>query len=842
MSRFDLRPYQQEFLQAVRRDFREHQHLLGVAATGCHARGTPILMSDGSTKNVEDIAVGDQLMGPDSRPRQVLRLIRGSGRLWRIIPTKGEPFVINEDHILTLVRTNDGMEARQHLSGYIKDVCFRDWLGWNKTQKHLYKLFRVPVTFHGTTNQSIDPYFLGILLGDGCLKRQISVTKPDPEILKVCEAQAKLEGGSIRVQSAPGRCPTYFFRHAPKLKQKLIRKGLYGIGSAEKFIPQEYKTGRKNDRLELLAGLLDTDGHYCGKQYDYISKSKRLSNDLAFVARSLGLAAYVSECEKGCQNGFVGTYWRVSISGDLHRIPCRIPRRQASTRKQIKDVLRTGLRAEPIGEGEFFGFTLNDDGRYLLGDFTVTHNSGKTILASELMRGWPGNCLFLADAQELVRQNADKYLSYAGEFAGVEMGDSQAQPGDRVVIATTQSICRRLDKWPRDYFSLIVVDECHRNTIGAMAAQVLLHFESAKVLGVTATPFRSDRRQLGSFYEKISVEIGLPRLIREGWLSRIVIKSVPLPVDLSAVRTRGGDYDEGDLGDAIVPHLRQAARLIAEHAAGRKTVAFLPLIATSKAFVEACREVGIRAVHVEGKEREGLRAYERGEFDLVSNASLLSTGWDHPATDCVFILRPTKSLSLFQQMVGRGTRIAEGKENLLLLDPLFLTDDHTLIKPARLLAHSADEAEELSDALAGGDEVDLLDAEEEVAEERKSRLAERLLRAAKRKARTIDAIEFCLSLSAVEVADYEPELSWEGKPPSDRQLEALARAGFDTDCVTCRGHASKILDLLFTRREHGLATPKQLNWLRRLGHPQPELATFEEAQAFLDEHFSRRAG
>lgn len=465
--------------------------------------------------------------------------------------------------------------------------------------------------------------------------------------------------------------------------------------------------------------------------------------------------------------------------------------------------------------------------------------SGKTILASELMRGWRGNCLFLADAQELVRQNADKYYRYSGELAGVEMADSRAMPGDRVVVATTQSICRRLGKWRRDYFGLIIVDEAHRNTLGAMAAKVMLHFGSAKVLGVTATPYRSDRKQLGSFYEKISVEIGLARLIREGWLSRIVIKSVPLSVDLKQVRTTAGDYNEADLGEAVTPHLEGAAQLLRDHAKGRRIVAFLPLIATSQAFVQACREVGLRAVHVDGNDREGLRAYERGEYDIVSNASLLSTGWDHPATDCVFILRPTKSLSLFQQMVGRGTRIADGKDNLLLLDPLFLTDDHSLIKPSRLIARNEQEAAELSEKLTGGGEMDLLEVEEEVVRDRESRLAENLRHRARRRSRTVDAIEFCLSLHAVEAADYEPELPWESKAPSDRQLEALSKAGFDTDCVSCRGHASKILDLLFTRREHGLATPKQLTWLRKFRHPSPELATFEEAREFLDARFKK---
>jgi hypothetical protein len=243
---------------------------------------------------------------------------------------------------------------------------------------------------------------------------------------------------------------------------------------------------------------------------------------------------------------------------------------------------------------------------------------------------------------------------------------------------------------------------------------------------------------------------------------------------------------------------------------------------------------------VDGNDRDGLRAYERGEYDVVSNASLLTTGWDHPPTDCVFVLRPTKSLSLFQQMVGRGTRIAPSKRNLLLLDPLFLTDDHTLIKPARLIAKSSKEAEELGDKLGIGDEVDLMEAEEETTRARESRLAEEIQLRARRKARTIDAIEFCLSLHAVEVADYEPELSWEAKAPSDRQMEALERAGFDTGAVTCRGHASKILDLLAARRHNGLATPKQLHWLRKTGHPRPDLATFAEAQSWLDGQFNRR--
>ena len=123
---------------------------------------------------------------------------------------------------------------------------------------------------------------------------------------------------------------------------------------------------------------MDTDGHMHLGGYDFISKSKQLANDVVDLARGLGLAAYAKQCRKGCQNGFVGTYHRVGISGDCSVIPCHLPRKKAPKRRQIKNVLRTGFKLRRLGVENFYGFTLSGDGRYLLGDYTVTHNSGKT--------------------------------------------------------------------------------------------------------------------------------------------------------------------------------------------------------------------------------------------------------------------------------------------------------------------------------------------------------------------------------------------------------------------------------------------------------------------------------
>lgn len=470
--------------------------------------------------------------------------------------------------------------------------------------------------------------------------------------------------------------------------------------------------------------------------------------------------------------------------------------------------------------------------------------SGKTVMAGEIIRRAGCPTLFLADAKELVHQAADKLGKWSGLMADVEMADSHAQPGSMLVVATTQSIARRLEKYPRDAFGLIVVDEAHRNTLGAQAQLVLNYFEGAQVIGITATPFRSDKRKLGSFYEKIAIDIPLVRLIREGWLSKIVIKSVPSGIDLSTVRTVAGDFNEADLGAVVTPHLDALARILKEHAGDRRTVAFLPLIETSRQFAACCIQHGLKAVHVDGVDRSNLSKFVSREANVICNASLLSTGWDEPSVDCVFILRPTKSFVLYSQMVGRGTRIFEGKNDLLVLDPLFLSDTMGLIRPARLVASNEEQAKKMDQVLSSGRPQDLLDAQEEATtaldSDRHATLIARLKECSKRKARTVDATEFACALGDTDLAEYEPQTDAEAAALTAKQAEILEKAGFDSSALKGRGHATQIMDRIFQRRAAGLATPKQLKWLIKFKHPSPQTATFEEASAFLDSKFNVR--
>lgn len=466
--------------------------------------------------------------------------------------------------------------------------------------------------------------------------------------------------------------------------------------------------------------------------------------------------------------------------------------------------------------------------------------AGKTILAAELMRREQGNCLFLAAARELINQNADKYTVHTGERAGIEMGAQSARVGvDRVVVATTQSFHRRLDRYEPDHFNLIIVDECHSGTLGDAAQKIFNHFSYAKILGITATPFRSDRKELGNFYEKIAIDIGLDRLIREGYLSRIQIKSFPMSVDLRDVKMSGGDYSTSDLGAVIEPILQEAANQLVTHAADRrKIVIFLPLVKTSIRMARILNDMGIKAVHVSGEDSSQLREFTHGDARVICNAQLLSTGWDCPPVDCILVLRPTKSLALYQQFVGRGTRIYEGKDKLLLLDPLFLTDDHRLITPARLVARDEEQAKAMMEKIAEDGGGDLLGVEVDIEEKRADALRARMEAKQKKKGRVVDAIEFAMACGDMETAEFQPEFGWEVNPPSPKQMEALARAGFDTEEITTRGQASKVLDLLFLRRQKGLATPKQLKLMKQHGHPAPADATFDEASKWIDAKFA----
>lgn len=347
--------------------------ILIAAGTGCHNKGTEIIMADGTFKRVENITVGDCIMGNDGLPRRVLNLVRGKDEFYKIRPVKGESFLVNKDHILHLYN------SKKHTT---IDISVCDYLNLSATMKHFLKLLRCSGidNFVRHTNNPIDPYFLGVLLGDGSFMSSVSVCTPDSEIIAELERIAKTYGVKLTKYSKKDE-PAYDFKfYAHRGCQNPIIEDLRGLGlykkkCEQKFIPDDYKYGDRDTRQKLLAGLLDTDGFRSQNGcYEIITKGKRLAEDILFVARSLGLAAYQS-------TKFVkkyGNYNRINISGDCSAIPCKVKRKQSQPRKQVKSVLVTGFTVEKANRQQFFGFQIDDNNLYLTSDFTIHHNCGKS--------------------------------------------------------------------------------------------------------------------------------------------------------------------------------------------------------------------------------------------------------------------------------------------------------------------------------------------------------------------------------------------------------------------------------------------------------------------------------
>jgi hypothetical protein len=323
-------------------------------------------MYDGSCKNVEDIQVDELLMGPDSKPRRVMELHRGRQQMVKIIPTKGEPFVVNLDHVLSLQRTKTGNipGIRKDFRGHnpILNVSVREWIKFSKTKKHTYKLYRTGVNFPNPVEVPIPPYILGLWLGDGS-HDCVEITTMDEPIRDVWFEYAASNKLEIKTcyKGGTNKAKTYLIkRSSPKFYNRplLLLQELKLIRN--KHIPEIYLRSSRENRLQILAGLIDTDGHNGTGYYDIIQKNKRLADEITFLARSLGFAAYCVECKKASQTKKVGTYHRVIISGNLEEVPVLLERKKCSRRMQIKSVLRTGFSIEHLPEDDYFGFSVTN--------------------------------------------------------------------------------------------------------------------------------------------------------------------------------------------------------------------------------------------------------------------------------------------------------------------------------------------------------------------------------------------------------------------------------------------------------------------------------------------------
>ncbi|MDO4548205.1 MAG: DEAD/DEAH box helicase [Clostridia bacterium] len=472
---------------------------------------------------------------------------------------------------------------------------------------------------------------------------------------------------------------------------------------------------------------------------------------------------------------------------------------------------------------------------------------GKTIIFAKIIEDLVTNgerVLVLAHRGELLEQAADKIKAATGLGCSVEKAE-QTCLGEwyRVVVGSVQSLQRpaRLEKFPTDYFDAIVVDEAH-HALADGYQRILEHFDGARVLGVTATPDRGDMRNLGQYFDSLAYEYTLPRAIREGYLCPIKAMTIPLKLDISGVGMSAGDYNAGGLGSALEPYLDMIAAEMAQQCKNRKTVVFLPLIATAQKMRDALISHGLRACEVNGQSPDRaqiLEDFEKGKYDVLCNAMLLTEGWDCPCVDCIVVLRPTKIRSLYCQMVGRGTRLHPGKDHLLLLDFLWHTERHELCHPAHLICESPEVAEQMTINLERVTEAsDIMEAEKQAASDviaqREEALAKELSAMRSRKRKLVDPLQFEMSIQAEDLSGYVPAFGWEMSPPTEKQVQALEKMGIFPDDIECAGKAAKLLDRLAARRQAGLTTPKQIRFLEGKGFKNVGTWEFDAARRLID--------
>lgn len=707
----ELRPYQNEIVDSIRNAYRSGYKcpLLRLDTGGgkCHGVDTPIMMFDGTIKMVQDVQVGDLLIGPDSKPRRVLSLARGREMLYRVTPVKGDPYTVNESHILSLRRTNTSSDPRypsQARGGEIVNICVRDYVKSSKRFKHVHKGWRASVDFSSVQKLPVPAYVIGAWLGDGTTGK-LSFTTGDTEIAIEFAKYAKSVGMTFSVHpnsdwsvvvnmvSSGGK----YGRGGSPFGNALRDLGIFN----EKRIPHCYKTASRRDRFELLAGIIDTDGYHGGKGFDLTLKSEKLLDDVIFVARSLGFACYKRTVQKVCHNnGVEGTYYQCHINGPVDLVPCRLPRKFAAPRRQKKNVLNVGIKVEPIGEGEYYGFEIDGDHLYLLGDFTVTHNTVifSFIVKSSADRG--GSPWVLAHRRELIAQISQslalfgvKHRVCANASAVRKLRIKHFKAFGKVFIDQTaealvgsvQTIANMLKNPVVKPPSIIIIDEAHHVVEGNQWGAVFDRFPDCKRLKVTATPERTDGKGLGigfgGYADTMIHGPAMKWLIENGYLSPYVVYGSDHSVQTDDVDLkRNGEFNEDQLevaagsktvvGDAI-SHYKELAM-------GKLAVAFCVSIKRSKELAAAFTEAGIPAVHIDGNmdddERdEAIRGYADGKYMVLCNQNLVSEGFDlasiaqKPITiDCVIDLAPTMSVIKLFQSWGRAFRPAEGKVAIIL--------------------------------------------------------------------------------------------------------------------------------------------------------------------------------
>jgi hypothetical protein len=406
----------------------------------CLGRDTPLIRLDGTIVLVQDIRPGDLLMGDDNEPRTVLNTCQGTETLYRIIPKYGKPYIVNESHILSLRVDQTVLSQKQlfDLESYYDiskpiDMPLRDYLKLSDSYQNALQGYHVGIEYP-FQNIIYEPYEFGRNLGLHSIDIHTVSDKIPSKLIKLIEESMR------------------FFK-----------------------IPIEYLINTKQNRLELLAGILDSCGRSNQTVYQiHFNSNRELLEDLIYLIRSLGLGM-----ETKYQDGF----FDISIWG------YQIPTKYVLNPRDLRKSLLEPLEISKMGIGDYYGFTLDGNGRFLLSDFQVSHN---TFLAIKTAAHMGKKTLVVVNKEFLMDQWVESIEKFSNARVGI-IQQNKVQVEDRdIVVAMLHSLCMK--NYPVsvfDQFGFVAIDECH-HIASEMFSRALPKIAAKKMLGLSATPDRKD--------------------------------------------------------------------------------------------------------------------------------------------------------------------------------------------------------------------------------------------------------------------------------------------------------------------------------------------------------------
>ena len=438
-----------------------------VASTGCHGAGTEVLLFDGTKRKIEDVQVGDVLMGPDSAPRHVLALHRGSEMMYKITNTKRDSYVCSGSHTLCLRYTTGTKKPK--IDGTFLEVTVNEYLTFSKHRKHILKGYYTEKLQFPYIPTPIDPYFLGAWLGDGS-SGGTAITTMDTEIIDMFKSYAaRFEGMHVRVNRKPGNKAATYHMARKKGQGNPVLKLMQELNVINnKHVPQIYLHNTEDVRKQVLAGLLDTDGYAFNKCYEITTKYEQLAKDIEFLARSLGLRTHTRiKIATIKSRGFSAPYFRITITGLTENfLPMRVKHKLTKSDgiTPNKNTRFFGFSVEPLGVGEYYGVTVDSDHLYVLGNFIVTHNCGKSAISRAIQK--QTDAAVITANNLLVTQFANEYK--INRFYGADHYNNHGTYDEAKLLAcdpenhSVYNACSfRIAQRQKDFRqpSVIVVDE-----------------------------------------------------------------------------------------------------------------------------------------------------------------------------------------------------------------------------------------------------------------------------------------------------------------------------------------------------------------------------------------------